>query len=85
MIVEIDLKPELEAKLKAHAQARGVSVEALIASVIEGMNGALNGETAEDKDPRIATMRETINDELFLADLAETMEDFKYVDAEHKH
>ena len=49
-------------------------MEAFIASMIEGLNGVLNlnGETGEDKDPRIATMREAMNDELFLADLAET-------------
>lgn len=34
---------------------------------------------------RIAALREAMNDELFLADLAETIEDFKYVDGEYKH
>ncbi|HZF40729.1 MAG TPA: hypothetical protein VE715_18045 [Blastocatellia bacterium] len=45
MIIEIH-DPEVEAKIKAQAEARGVSVEALIASMIErierieGLNGA---------------------------------------------
>jgi hypothetical protein len=32
----------VEAKIKAQAEARGVSVEALIASIIEGLNGIHN-------------------------------------------
>jgi hypothetical protein len=32
------------------------------------------------KDARLAAMREAANDELFLADLNTTMEDFKYAD-----
>jgi hypothetical protein len=81
MIIEIR-NPELEAKLIAQAQARGVSVESLIASIIEGLNGVQSGAT-EIEDPRIATMREAMNDEMFLADLSEIMEDFKYVDTEY--
>jgi hypothetical protein len=42
MIIEIQ-NPEVEAKIKAQAEARGVSVEALIASMIEGLNGDHNG------------------------------------------
>jgi hypothetical protein len=41
MIIEIQ-NPEVEAKIKALAEARGVSVEALIASIIEGLNGVPN-------------------------------------------
>jgi hypothetical protein len=36
--------PEVEAKIKAQAEARGISVEALIASVIEGLNDVHMGE-----------------------------------------
>lgn len=80
MIIEIQ-NPELEARIKAQAQARGVSVEAFIAAMIEKMNGVY-GAVAEDDDSRIAAMRESVNDELFMADLKETAEDFKYADAE---
>jgi hypothetical protein len=41
MIIEIH-NPEVEAKIKAQAEARGVSVEALIASMVEGLNGVYN-------------------------------------------
>ncbi|MBA3440116.1 MAG: hypothetical protein H0T92_09645 [Pyrinomonadaceae bacterium] len=81
MTLQINLKPEVEARLKAQAQARGVPVEAFIASVIEGK---VNGPMAEE-DSRLAAMREAMNDELFLADLAETMEDFRHVDCEQHH
>jgi len=48
MNIEIQ-DPKLEAKIKAQAEARGVSVEALIASMIEGLNSAQNDavETAD--------------------------------------
>lgn len=39
MIIEIH-NPEVEAKIKA--EARGVSVEALIASMVEGLSGVYN-------------------------------------------
>jgi hypothetical protein len=83
MIIEIH-NPEVEAKIMAQAQARGVSVEVLIASIIESLNGVYK-DAVEGDDPRIAAMREAVNDELFMADLRETMEDFKYADAEYSH
>lgn len=43
MIIEIH-DPEVEAKIKAQAEARGISVEALIASMVEGLNGVHIGE-----------------------------------------
>lgn len=81
MTIELDLKPDVEAMIKAQAQARGVSVEAYIASLIEGLNGFHN-DAGEAEDPRIALMREAVKDEFFMADLRETTEDFKYADAE---
>ncbi len=36
------------------------------------------------KDERFAAMEEAMNDELFLADLHETMDDFAYADGEVK-
>lgn len=83
MIIEIQ-NPEVAAEIIAQAQARGISVEAFITSIIEELNG-VHRDTTEDGDPRIAAMREAMNDEMFLSDLAETMEDFKYVDAEYNH
>jgi hypothetical protein len=70
MNIEIQ-DPELEAKILAHAQARGISVEAFIASLIEGVNG----DVSEDADPRIAAMRDSMNGESFLADLESMAED----------
>jgi len=37
---------------------------------------------SEKEDKRVAEMREALQDELFLADLAETMEDFRPIDFE---
>ena len=37
---------------------------------------------SDKKDERIAEMREALRDELFLADLSETMEDFRSIDFE---
>ncbi len=76
MVVELDLKPEVAARIEALAKARGVSMEAFIASLIEGMNTDLIGEI-EDKDPRIAAMHAAANDELFLNDLAAPTKAFK--------
>ena len=84
MIIEIQ-NPEVEAIIKAQAQARGVSVEALIAFIIKSLNSASSLETAEENDPRFAAMRAAASDDLFMADLAATMEDFRHVDAEYNH
>ena len=79
--MQINLKPEIEARLEAEARARGVPVETFIASVIE--DGL--GRGAEGEDHRLSAMREAMRDELFLADLAEAMEDFRYADCEQTH
>jgi hypothetical protein len=39
-------------------------------------------DTTEDEDPRIDAMREAVKDDLFLADLAAAMEDFRDADQE---
>lgn len=75
MPLQIELKPEVENWIKAESQARGMSVEAFVESVIER---GLEGMSGED-GPRVSAMREAMSDELFLADPAETMEDFKHV------
>jgi hypothetical protein len=41
----------------------------------------LNTES-EESDTRFALMQEAMSDELFLGDLREAMEDFRYVDSE---
>ena len=38
--------------------------------------------TPDETDPRFAVMQEAMKDELFLGDLREVMDDFRYVDAE---
>ena len=81
MTLHIDLKPEIEARIEAEARVRGVSVETFVASVIEDELG----RCVEGEDPRLSLMRDAMNDQLFLADLAETMNDFKYVDGEHHY
>jgi len=48
MTIELDLKPEVEARIKAQAAARGVSVEAFIASLIEGQNGQASDSVSPD-------------------------------------
>jgi hypothetical protein len=44
----------------------------------------LNGETDRNDgmDARLVLMQEAMKDELFLADLHEVMDDFRYVDSE---
>ncbi len=74
MAIEIELKPEVEARAVEEAKARAVSVEEYLASIIEGSmsDGA--------RDERFRMMEDAVRDKLFLADLAETMEDFKHAD-----
>jgi hypothetical protein len=78
---KIELDPLIAAKLRERAAAQGITLNELLRPLAEGVNG----EMSEDEDPRISAMREAMNDKLFLADLAETMEDFKHVDAENNH
>ena len=80
MTIELDLKPEVEAKIKAQAQERGLSVEAFIASVIEGLN-YWHKDADENEDPRFAAMQEAVNDELFMADLALKGDDDEFIQA----
>ena len=75
MTVTLELKPEIEARARQIALAQGRRMEEILASAIE--TGLPN-----DTDERFALMREAVHDKLFMADLAEVMDDFKYVDAE---
>ena len=75
MTVTIELRPEIEARAVQIANKQGRKIEELLVAVIEsGLSAA--------EDPRLTAMREAVNDELFMADLREVMEDFKYADAE---
>jgi hypothetical protein len=79
MIIEIQ-NPEVEAKIKAQAEARGVSVEALIASMIEGLNGDHNG-AVETTDLALADDDEFIEAlESMAADVSPLPRDFSRED-----
>ncbi|PYS88308.1 MAG: hypothetical protein DMF64_20715 [Acidobacteria bacterium] len=53
--------------------------------VLEASQRALlveNETNGKELNSKLVTMEETMNDELFLTDLRETMEDFRHADAE---
>lgn len=72
MSATIELNPEIAKQIFFNAESKGLTVEVYLKKVIE---------TQKD-DKRIAAMREAVKDELFLADLSETMEDFRHTDFE---
>jgi len=51
---------------------------------IEGKQNAFSGEDYDhpEREDKLTAMQEAMNDELFLADLRETMEDFRHADVE---
>jgi hypothetical protein len=65
----IDLNPNIARQIIADASQKGLPVEIYLKKII-------------DEDERLKAMREAMNDELFLADLKETMEDFHPTDFE---
>ncbi len=73
MSAVVELNPEIARQILSSAKLKGLSVEVYLHKIIE-----------EKEDPRLSAMREAVNDELFLADLAETLEDFKHTDFEQK-
>ncbi len=75
MTVTLELRPEIEARAKQLALAQGKPLEELLAAVIET-------NLISQEDMRFVAMREAMSDKLFLADLAEVMDDFKYAGAE---
>ena len=77
---KIEIDPIIAGRLRERAAAQGITLNELLRYFAEGVNGEM-----EEEDPRISAMREAMSDELFLADLAETMEDFKNVDADFNH
>ncbi len=69
-VVEIKSRNRAE-HILTDAKSKGISVEIYLREIIE------TGD-----DIKLAVMREAVNDELFMADLAETLEDFKHSDFE---
>lgn len=72
MSATVELNSEIAKQILFNAESKGLTVEVYLRKVIE---------TQKD-DKRIAAMREAVKDELFLADLAETMGDFRHTDFE---
>lgn len=66
----LELSPKLANQILEESALKGVSVEVYLK------------EIAKNKDARISQMREAVKDELFMADLTETMNDFRYTDFE---
>ena len=72
MSATIELSPEIAERILLNAKSKGLPVEVYLKEVIK---------TRKD-DKRITAMCEAVKDELFLADLAETIEDFRHTDFE---
>ena len=68
----LELNPEIARKILSDAKTKGLPVETYLKQFA----------ASEKEDERIVKMREALRDELFLADLAETMEDFRKIDFE---
>ena len=69
MQTTIEINPNIARRIITDASQKGLSVEVYLKKII-------------DEDERLKAMREAMNDELFLADLKETMEDFHHADFE---
>lgn len=66
-----EVNPEIARQILTVAEMKGISVEIYLREIVES-----------EEDEKLAAMREAVNDELFMADLAETLEDFKHTDFE---
>ncbi len=69
MQTTIEINPNIARRIITDASQKGLSVEVYLKKII-------------DEDERLKAMREAMKDELFLADLKETMEDFHPLDFE---
>jgi hypothetical protein len=67
----VEVNPEIARQILTVAESKGISVEIYLREIVES-----------EEDEKLAAMREAVNDELFMADLAETLEDFKHTDFE---
>ena len=70
----LQVNPDVARQILADAAAKGEPVEAYLKRII--------GNSPVEEDPRILAMRAAISDEMFLADLSETMDEFRHVDLE---
>lgn len=66
----LELDAEIAGKILCDAETKGLPVEIYLKQFV----------CSEKKDERIHKMCEALRDELFLADLAETMKDFRPID-----
>jgi len=73
MSVVVELNPEIAKQILTNAKLKGLAVEVYLHKIIEN-----------EEDIRLSAMRDAVNDELFMADLAETLEDFRHADFEQK-
>lgn len=64
----IEVNSEIAKKILTDAESKGISVEIYLREIVES-----------EEDEKLAAKREAINDELFMADLSETLEDFKHI------
>jgi hypothetical protein len=69
MQTTIELNPNIAKQIIADASQKGLPVEVYLKKII-------------DEDERLEAMREAMKDQLFLADLRETAEDFRHADFE---
>ena len=67
----VELNPEIAKQILTVAESKGISVEIYLREIIES-----------EEDAKLAAMREAAGDKLFMADLVETLEDFKHTDFE---
>ncbi len=65
----LELSPAIADKILKESALKGVSVEVYLKEI-----------AAKNEDDRIKQMREAVKDELFMADLTETMNDFGHTD-----
>ena len=67
----VEVNPEIAKQILTDAESKGISVEIYLREIVES-----------EEDKKLAAMREAVNDKLFMADLTETLEDFKHTDFE---
>ncbi|CAN5856713.1 hypothetical protein BH20ACI4_BH20ACI4_24280 [soil metagenome] len=65
----VELNSEIAKQILTDAKSKGISVEIYLREIVES-----------EEDEKLAAMREAVDDKLFMADLAETLEDFKHTD-----
>ena len=64
----VEVNPEIAKQILTDAESKGISVEIYLREIVES-----------EADKKLAAMSEAAGDKLFMADLAETLEDFKHI------